>query len=74
MATPPHPPPETGTRIVFVGSTEDQLVAVVVDEKPPALGQSGGAGFSRLTRNGKPIWVNHANVLFVEETVEPVDA
>jgi hypothetical protein len=63
--TLPAPPPEKGTRIVFVGSTRDELLAVDVEENAPAVELSGR--ISQLTRDdGLPIWVNLANVLYVE--------
>jgi hypothetical protein len=63
--TLPAPPPERGTRIVFVGSTRDELLTVDVEQNAPAVELSGR--ISQLTRNdGLPIWVNLANVLYVE--------
>jgi hypothetical protein len=63
--TLPAPPPEKGTRIVFVGSTNDELLAVNVEENAPAVELSGR--ISQLTKDdGLPIWVNLANVLYVE--------
>ena len=62
--TLPAPPPEKGTRIVFVGSSKDELLTVDVDQKPPGVELSGR--ISQLTRDGLPIWVNLANVLYVE--------
>jgi hypothetical protein len=63
--TLPDPPPERGTRIVFVGSTNDALLTVDVEENAPAVELSGR--ISQLTRDdGLPIWVNLANVLYVE--------
>jgi hypothetical protein len=63
--TLPAPPPERGTRIVLVGSTADALLTVNVEENAPAVELSGR--ISQLTRNdGLPIWVNLANVLYVE--------
>jgi hypothetical protein len=61
----PAPPPEKGTRIVFVGSTRDELPTVNVEENAPAVELSGR--ISQLTRDdGLPVWVNLANVLYVE--------
>jgi hypothetical protein len=60
----PTPPAEIATRIVFVGSSKDELLTVDVDQKPPGLELSGR--ISQLTRDGLPIWVNLANVLYVE--------
>ena len=63
--TLPAPPPEKGTRIVFVGSTRDELLTVDVEENAPAVELSGR--ISQLTSaDGLPIWVNLANVLYVE--------
>jgi hypothetical protein len=63
--TLPAPPPERGTRIVLVGSTKDALLTVDVEEIAPAVELSGR--ISQLTRDdGLPIWVNLANVLYVE--------
>lgn len=63
--TLPTPPPEKGTRIVFVGSTTDALLTVDVEENAPAVELSGR--ISQLTRDdGLPVWVNLANVLYVE--------
>jgi hypothetical protein len=63
--TLPAPPPERGTRIVFVGSTADALLTVNVEENAPAVELSGR--ISQLTRDdGLPIWVNLANVLYLE--------
>jgi hypothetical protein len=60
----PTPPPEMGTRIVFVGSSKDELLTVDVDENPPGVELSGR--IAQLSRDGLPIWVNLANVLYVE--------
>jgi hypothetical protein len=68
----PAPPPERATRIVFVGSSKDELLEVVVDQKPPAVEKFPAGGLSQLTRDGLPIWVNTANVLYLE-SVKLVD-
>jgi hypothetical protein len=60
----PTAPAEIGTRIVFVGSSKDELLTVDVDQKPPGVELSGR--IAQLTRDGLPIWVNLANVLYVE--------
>jgi hypothetical protein len=60
----PTPPAERGTRIVFVGSSKDELLTMDVDQKPPGMELSGR--IAQLTRDGLPIWVNLANVLYVE--------
>jgi hypothetical protein len=63
--TLPAPPPEKGARIVFVGSTKDELLTVDVEENAPAVELSGR--ISQLTSaDGLPVWVNLANVLYVE--------
>jgi hypothetical protein len=62
----PAPPPERATRIVFVGSSKDELLEVVVDQEAPAVEKFPAGGLSRLTRDGLPIWVNTANVLYLE--------
>ena len=66
--TLPAPPPERGTRIVFVGSTKDEPLTVTVEENAPAVELSGR--ISQLTRDGLPIWVNLANVLYMEPVKE----
>jgi hypothetical protein len=50
----PTPPAERGTRIVFVGSSKDELLTVDVDQKPPGVELSGR--IAQLTRDGLPIW------------------
>jgi hypothetical protein len=64
--TLPAPPPERGTRIVFVGSAKDALLTVDVEQNAPAVELSGR--IAQLTRDddGLPIWVNLTNVLYVE--------
>ncbi len=50
---------------MFVGSTRDELLTVDVKENAPAVELSGR--ISQLTRDdGLPVWVNPANVLYVE--------
>jgi hypothetical protein len=50
---------------VFVGSTKDELLTVDVEENAPAVELSGR--ISQLTSaDGLPVWVNLANVLYVE--------
>jgi hypothetical protein len=58
------PPAAIGTRIVFVGSSKDELLTVDVDQEAPGVELSGR--IAQLTRDGLPIWVNLANVLYVE--------
>ena len=62
-------PNAAGTRIVFVGSRKDELLTVNVDQKPPGLELSGR--IAQLTKDGLPIWVNLANVLYVEGVEGP---
>ena len=73
MATPTQPAPEVGTRIVLVGSTRDQPLAIVVEEKAALVAQQGG-GVRRLTSDGEPVWINFENVLYLEEVHRPVAA
>ena len=63
MEEPVHA--EKATRIVFVGSSKDELLEVVVDQKHPPRRVSE-SGLSELTRDGLPVWVNVANVLYLE--------
>jgi hypothetical protein len=50
---------------VFVGSSRDELLTVNVEENAPAVELSGR--ISQLTKDdGLPVWVNLANVLYVE--------
>jgi len=50
---------------VFVGSTRDELLTMDVEENAPAVELSGR--ISQLMRDdGLPVWVNLANVLYVE--------
>jgi hypothetical protein len=73
MAIEPAPGPELGTRIVFVGSTKGEHLTLDVDQNPPVVGQLvSSGGFSRLTTEDIPIWVNVANVLYVH-SVKLVD-
>jgi hypothetical protein len=67
----PTPPTRIGTRIVFVGSRKDALLTVDVDQQPPGVELSGR--IAQLTRDGLPIWVNLANVLYVEGVDVPDD-
>jgi hypothetical protein len=64
MGVPAHA--ELATRIVFVGSSRDELLEVVVDQRASAAAEFPSSGFSELTRDGLPIWVNVANVLYLE--------
>ena len=50
---------------MFVGSTKDELLTIEVEQNAPAVELPDR--ISRLTRDdGLPIWVNLANVLYVE--------
>ena len=63
--TLPAPPPEKGTRIGWGSTGGDELLTVDVEENAPAVELSGR--ISQLTSaDGLPIWVNLANVLYVE--------
>ena len=64
MAVPVHA--EKATRIVFVGSSKDELLEVVVDQNASAVAALPESGLSQLTRDGLPVWVNVANVLYLE--------
>ena len=66
MGEPGPVHPEVKTQIVFVGSTKDQLLTVVVDQKASAVERFPSSGLFKLTREGSPIWVNVANVLYIE--------
>jgi hypothetical protein len=61
---------EVKTQIVFVGSAKDELLTIVVDQKPATVEKFPTRGLFELTRDGVPIWVNVANVLYLE----PVEA
>jgi hypothetical protein len=61
---------EVRTQIVFVGSAKDELLTIVVDQKPATVEKFPTRGLFELTRDGVPIWVNVANVLYLE----PVEA
>jgi hypothetical protein len=72
MEVPGAVRPEVKTQIVFVGSAKDELLNVVVDQKASAVERFPSSGLFKLTREGSPIWVNVANVLYIEP-VETVD-
>jgi hypothetical protein len=61
---------EVKTQIVFVGSAKDELLTIVVDQKPATVEKFPTMGLFELTSDGVPIWVNVANVLYLE----PVEA
>jgi hypothetical protein len=66
MAVPGPVRPEVKTQIVFVGSVKDELLTMVVDQKAAAVEKFPSSGLFELTRDGVPIWVNAANVLYLE--------
>jgi hypothetical protein len=61
------------TQIVFLGSSKDQPLAVVVDQDAKTVGQMvrDARELAQLTRDGEPIWVNLSTALYVEERREP---
>jgi hypothetical protein len=62
--------PEVKTQIVFVGSAKDELLTIVVDQKAATVEKFPMSGLFELTRDGMPIWVNVANVLYMEPVKE----
>ena len=66
MAVPAPVRPELKTQIVFVGSAKDELLTIVVDQKAATVEKFPTSGLFELTRDGVPIWVNVANVLYLE--------
>jgi hypothetical protein len=66
MAVPAPVRPELKTQIVFVGSAKDELLTMVVDQKAATVEKFPTSGLFELTRDGVPIWVNVANVLYME--------
>lgn len=66
MAEPGPDHSEVKTQIVFVGSTKDDLLTMVVDQKAATVEKFPTRGLFELTRDGVPIWVNVANVLYLE--------
>jgi hypothetical protein len=72
MGVPGPVRPEVKTQIVFVGSAKDELLTLVVDQKASAVEKFPSSGLFELTREGSPIWVNVANVLYMEP-VKTVD-
>jgi hypothetical protein len=59
-------------RITFAGSTKDQPLAVVVDQDLDTVGGVArtGQGWAQLTIEERTVFVNLANVLYVEEQQE----
>jgi len=45
-----------------------ELLTMVVDQKAAAVEKFPSSGLFELTRDGVPIWVNIANVLYLEPT------
>jgi hypothetical protein len=70
MAVPGPVRPEVKTQIVFVGSAKDELLTMVVDQKAATVEKFPTRGLFELTRDGVPIWVNVANVLYLEPVKE----
>jgi|RhiMetdeSRZDD1v2_1073273.scaffolds.fasta_scaffold749336_2 hypothetical protein len=66
MAVPGPVQPEVKTQIVFVGSVRDELLTMVVDQKAATVEKFPSSGLFELTRDGVPVWVNVANVLYLE--------
>jgi hypothetical protein len=66
MAVPGPVQPELKTQIVFVGSAKDELLTMVVDQKAATVEKFPPSGLFELTRDGVPVWVNVANVLYLE--------
>jgi hypothetical protein len=70
MAVPGPVRPEVKTQIVFVGSAKDELLTMVVDQKAATVEKFPSSGLFELTRDGVPIRVNVANVLYLEPVKE----
>lgn len=66
MAVPGPAQAEVRTQIVFVGSVKDELLTMVVDQKAATVEKFPSSGLFELTRDGVPVWVNVANVLYLE--------
>lgn len=66
MAVPGPVTAELKTQIVFVGSAKDELLSIVVDQKAAAVEKFPSSGLFKLTSDGVPVWVNVANVLYLE--------
>ena len=66
MAVPGPVNAELKTQIVFVGSAKDELLSIVVDQKASAVEKFPSSGLFKLTSEGVPVWVNVANVLYLE--------
>jgi hypothetical protein len=70
MAVPGPVRPDVKTQIVFVGSAKDELLTMVVDQKATTVEKFPSRGLFELTRDGVPIWVNAANVLYLKPAKE----
>ncbi len=66
MAVPGPAQAEVRTQIVFVGSVKNELLTMVVDQKAATVEKFPSSGLFELTRDGVPVWVNVANVLYLE--------
>jgi hypothetical protein len=57
------------TRIVFMGSSKDQPLSIIVDNDMKTVGNvtDTARALLQLQKDGEPIWINMANVLYVEE-------
>jgi hypothetical protein len=55
---------------VFVGGAKDELLTMVVDQKAATVEKFPSSGLFELTRDGVPIRVNVANVLYLEPVKE----
>jgi hypothetical protein len=58
MAVPGPVRPEAKTQIVFVGSTKDELLTIVVDQKGRHSRNVPVERAFRAHEDGVPIWVN----------------
>jgi hypothetical protein len=70
MAVPGPVRSEVKTQIAFVGSAKDELLTIVVDQKAGTVEKVPSSGLFELTKDGVPIWVNVANVLYMEPVKE----
>jgi hypothetical protein len=50
----------------LVGSSREMSLTMVVDQKAATVEKFPTRGLFELTRDGVPIWVNVANVLYLE--------
>jgi hypothetical protein len=70
MGVPGPVRPEVKTQIVFVGSAKDDLLTMVVDQKASQVDTFPPSGLFELTRDGVSVFVNIANVLYMEPVKE----